>query len=154
MDPVLVPVLAVLGGACVVEKHFTLSRLGRGLDDPIALEPSAFRTMVDAIREAEAGPAGALARLEHDYGADRVRAARGSGRKVLAPSEKANYTRTNRSIHAVAGIQKGQRIEPSDVAILRTEKVLRPGLGPEHLERVIGAVARRPDPRGRGDPAG
>ena len=46
LDPVLVPVLAVLHGARVVEKHFTLSRAGAGLDDPIALEPAAFARMV------------------------------------------------------------------------------------------------------------
>jgi sialic acid synthase SpsE len=53
LDPVLVPVLAVLHGACCVEKHFTLSRGHGGLDDPIALEPSDFRRMVGAIRRAE-----------------------------------------------------------------------------------------------------
>ena len=154
MDPVLVPVLAVLGGACVVEKHFTLSRLGRGLDDPIALEPSAFRAMVDAIREAEAGPAGALARLEHDYGADRVRAAQGSGRKVLAPSEKANYTRTNRSIHAVARHPEGTAYR----ALRRGDPAHREGPPPGARPRVPRARHWRgcpaPDPRGRGDPTG
>jgi sialic acid synthase SpsE len=150
MDPVLVPVLALLHGACVVEKHFTLSRKGRGLDDPIALEPGDFRSMVDRIREAERAPAGAHARLEGEYGAERIRAARGSGVKELAPSEEANYARTNRSLHAVAAIPQGHRISASDVAILRTEKVLRPGLGPEHIDRVIGAVARRPIPPGEG----
>jgi sialic acid synthase SpsE len=150
LDPVLVPVLAVLHGACVVEKHFTLSRRGRGLDDPIALEPGAFRRMVARIREGEVDPARARARLDEEYGPDRVRAVQGTGLKELAPSERANYSRTNRSIHAVAAIAKGQRIEASDVAILRTEKVLRPGLGPEHMDRVVGATARRPVPAGEG----
>ncbi len=150
LDPVLVPVLAVLDGACVVEKHFALSRQGRGLDDPIALEPPVFRRMVDRIRDAEGDPGDALARLERDYGEDRVRAVRGTGVKELAASETANYTRTNRSIHAVAAIPEGHRIAGSDVALLRTEKVLRPGLGPEHLARVVGAVARRPIPAGEG----
>lgn len=150
LDPALVPVLAVLDGACVVEKHFTLSRQGRGLDDPIALEPDAFRRMVARIREAEADPARARARLDDEYGPDRVRAAQGTGLKELAPSERANYSRTNRSIHAVAAIAEGQRIGASDVAILRTEKILRPGLGPEHWDRVVGATARRPVPAGEG----
>lgn len=159
LDPVLVPVLSVLNGGCVVEKHFTLSREGRGLDDPIALEPAQFRTMVGRIREAEqelrqaaAAPerTQAWGRLEKEYGAERVRRAQGSGVKVLAPAELANYTRTNRSIHAVPAIRRGARISPRDVAVLRTEKVLRPGIDPEFLHLVIGTRARRPVPAGEG----
>lgn len=156
LDPVLVPVLAVRNGACVIEKHFTLSRQSPGLDDPIALEPAAFRRMVDRIREAEKegaeseGTKASRDRLEREYGADRVRAAQGTGVKSLAPSERANYSRTNRSIHAVAEIRKSALIGPADVAILRTEKVLRPGLGPEYLKRVIGAHTKRTIPAGEG----
>jgi sialic acid synthase SpsE len=154
LDPVLVPVLAVLNGACAIEKHFTLSHESAGLDDSIAMEPAAFRTMVERVREAEGGSASARAaaraRLEREYGADRVRATQGTGVKTLAPSERANYSRTNRSIHAVAEIPLGACIGPSDVAVLRTEKVLRPGLGPEYLKLVIGARTRRAIPAGEG----
>jgi sialic acid synthase SpsE len=151
LDPVLVPVLAVLHGALVVEKHFALSRVGQGLDDPIALEPSPFARMVRAIREAEAaGPADALHRLEKDYGAERVHRAIGSGVKELAPSERANYRRTNRSIHAVSDIRAGSLITADAVAVLRTEKVLRPGLGPEFLPVVTGRRASRAIPAGEG----
>jgi len=83
-------------------------------------------------------------------GADRVRAAMGTGVKELAPSERANYTRTNRSIHAVKQIPRGARIGAADVAVLRTEKTLRPGIGPEHMHLVVGAVARRAIPPGEG----
>ncbi|MBN1836453.1 MAG: N-acetylneuraminate synthase family protein, partial [Spirochaetales bacterium] len=41
-DPLLVPGLAVLQGASVVEKHIALRRRDGGLDDPIALEPEEF----------------------------------------------------------------------------------------------------------------
>jgi sialic acid synthase SpsE len=151
MDPILVPVAAVTCGACAVEKHFTLSRAGSGLDDPIALEPDAFKAMVRAIRDAEAaGPQAARAGLEWTYGAARVKAALGTGVKQLAPSERRNYARTNRSIHAVHDIPEGTTIGDSDVAVLRTEKVLRPGLGPEHLRLVTGARARRFIPAGEG----
>ncbi len=144
LDPALVPSLAVREGACAVEKHLTLSRDDPGLDDPIALEPSGFRQMVESIRAVEAeGPDRALARLERQFGRDRVEAVRGSGVKDLAPSERANYARTNRSLHAVREIPAGAVISETDVAVLRTEKVLRPGLGPEFLPLVIGAVTRR-----------
>lgn len=150
MDPRLVPVLSVLNGACVVEKHFTLSRAGHGLDDPIALEPADFRVMVEAIRAAEKDPAAARGDLERRFGAERVRRVEGDGVKRLAPAEAANYTRTNRSIHAVSEIRKGARITDKMVAVLRTEKKLRPGLGPEHLPTVIGARAARRIPAGEG----
>lgn len=151
LDPVLVPVLAAASGACVVEKHFTLTRAGAGLDDPIALEPDQYRKMVRRVREAEqAGPAAARAELDKEHGADRVRAVMGTGVKELAASERANYSRTNRSIHAVKQIPRGARIGPADIAVLRTEKTLRPGIGPEFVHLVVGAVARRAIPPGEG----
>jgi sialic acid synthase SpsE len=151
LDPVLVPVLAVVNGACCVEKHFTLSRAHAGLDDPIALEPREFRRMVDAIRRAESEEnAQVLARLRQDYGAARVAAVTGSGVKALAPAERVNYALTNRSIHARREIREGSTISESDVAVLRTEKVLRPGVGPEFLPLVIGATAKRLIPDGEG----
>ncbi len=151
LDPVLVPALAVLHGARVVEKHFALSRGGSGLDDPIALEPASFARMVRGIRETEAArPADALHRLEKEYGADRVRRVTGAGVKDLAPSERANYRRTNRSIHAIAEIPEGARITPDAIAVLRTEKVLRPGLGPEFLPVVTGRRAARTIAAGEG----
>jgi sialic acid synthase SpsE len=151
LDPLLVPSAAVLCGACVVGKHFTLSRTTDGLDDPIAVEPGDFARMVGAIRETEAaGPKRARARLERDYGAARVAAVLGSGVKELAPSERRNYGLTNRSVHALREIPEGAVIRESDVALLRTEKVLRPGVAPEHLAIIIGARARRRIPSGEG----
>jgi sialic acid synthase SpsE len=151
LDPVLVPALAVLHGACVIEKHFALSRAGSGLDDPIALDPADFRRMVAAVRRAEAErPEDALKRLRQDYGADRVRQVTGTGVKELAPSERANYHRTNRSIHAARAIPKGSIIGATDAAVLRTEKVLRTGLGPEFLPLVVGTAAKRDIPEGEG----
>ncbi|HVO39100.1 MAG TPA: N-acetylneuraminate synthase family protein [Spirochaetia bacterium] len=151
LDPVLVPQLAAVSGACAVEKHITISRSGSGLDDPIALEPDDFRRMARSVREAERlGPDAARAALEKEYGPDRVKAVMGSGVKELAPSERENYTRTNRSIHALRQIARGARIGAADVAILRTEKVLRPGIGPEFMHLAVGAVARRTIPPGEG----
>jgi sialic acid synthase SpsE len=150
MDPALVPVLAVLKGACCVEKHFTLSRGGKGLDDPIALDPEAFRRMTGRIRLAEGDIPSARSELEAEYGQERVRKVEGSGMKELAPSEKANYERTNRSIHALEEIPRGTVITAEMVAVLRTEKMLRPGLGPEFLEVVLGASAQRRIPAGEG----
>lgn len=48
-----VPVAAVALGACIIEKHFTLSRAVPGPDSAFSLEPDEFKTMVDAVRTAE-----------------------------------------------------------------------------------------------------
>src|ERR1700677_3178971 len=50
---IAVPVAAVALGACIVEKHLTLSRLAPGPDSAFSLEPHEFKEMVDAIRVAE-----------------------------------------------------------------------------------------------------
>jgi sialic acid synthase SpsE len=46
-------VAAVAMGACVVERHFTLSRELDSPDAPLSLEPSEFAEFVNAVREAE-----------------------------------------------------------------------------------------------------
>jgi N-acetylneuraminate synthase len=47
------PVAAVALGACIVEKHFTLSRSINGPDSTFSLEPDEFKAMVSAIRTVE-----------------------------------------------------------------------------------------------------
>jgi sialic acid synthase SpsE len=151
LDPELVPALGVSRGAAVVEKHFCLSREDPGLDDPIALPPPLFARMVRAVRRASAaGPEETLAAYRRDRGAALVDQVLGSGIKVLAPSERENYTRTNRSIHALRDIGEGEIIGPGDFAVLRTEKNLRPGLPPLWETKITGRKARNHIPSGQG----
>jgi sialic acid synthase SpsE len=141
LDPVLVPVLAVATGACMIEKHITLSRSGDGLDDPVALPPDLFTKMANAVREAE-GKDGetVIAETSERYGKERILEVFGTGKKELAPAERANYGRTNRSLHYLRNMKKGERIGADDVAILRTEKILTPGISPEFIDTVTGAI--------------
>jgi len=151
LDPELVPALAVSQGAALIEKHFCLSRDDPGLDDPIALPPPLFARMVAAIRHAVAlGPEETIASMNRDRGAALVEAVLGSGVKTLAPSEQENYTRTNRSIHAMRDIQPGETITANDFAVLRTEKILRPGLAPSWAANLCGRKARQFIPAGEG----
>jgi sialic acid synthase SpsE len=150
-DPVLVPALATALGASVVEKHFTLSNAGAGLDDPIALTPAAFRKMTEALAAlAGKGLAETVDALCDTRKREEVEAILGDGVKRLAPSERGNYERTRRSLHALRDIRAGEVIQAADLAPLRTEKVLRVGLGPEFLGAVIGRVARVDIPSGEG----
>jgi sialic acid synthase SpsE len=123
LDPTLIPTLAVAMGAVMLEKHITLSRTTSGLDDPVALEPHHFAAMVTAVRQTEA--------------------ALGDGAKRLAPSEKENYPRTNRSLHYMRDIKVGTVLEAGDIGVLRTEKVLSVGLSPEFLDKILGSRLTR-----------
>jgi len=49
---IAVPVAAVVLGACIIEKHFTLSRKVPSPDSAFSLEPDEFREMVQAVRTA------------------------------------------------------------------------------------------------------
>jgi sialic acid synthase SpsE len=107
--------------------------------------------MVRSIRRAQKTSAeDTMAALESEYGIERVEAALGDGIKRLAPSEAANYRRTNRSVHALRDIGRGEIFDEANLAVLRTEKVLKPGLDPELLPVVLGRVARRDVPSGEG----
>lgn len=151
LDPVLVPVLAAACGAVVIEKHITLSRDDPGLDDPVALDPAGFALMVREVRAVEGMTKDAVvAMMGSRYGMERVRNILGSGKKELAPSEKANYVRTNRTIHYLRDLRSGHLIAEGDIALLRTEKVLTPGLPPEFLETVLGATLTRDVGNGAG----
>ncbi|MFW5995573.1 MAG: N-acetylneuraminate synthase family protein [Spirochaetia bacterium] len=142
LDPLAVPLTAAALGAHSLEKHVTLNREGEGLDDPIALPPNEFRTMVTAVRELagafEDSPENAerIAAVSRRLGKDKVTAIIGDGVKRLAPSERDSYGLTNRSLHAVRDMSAGERLKLEDIAIVRTERNLRPGLDPRHLDVV------------------
>ncbi|GAB6091292.1 N-acetylneuraminate synthase family protein [Spirochaeta dissipatitropha] len=151
LDPVLVPLLSAAMGASIVEKHICLSHTDPGLDDPIALEPRQFSEMVRGLRFAEEeGPDAALQKARTVYGSETVDAVLGTGQKLLAGSEQANYGRTNRSIHALRDLQAGSRLKPDDFAVLRTEKILHPGIPPQYAETLVGVRLSRTVDAGQG----
>jgi sialic acid synthase SpsE len=151
LDPRLVPVLAVACGARAVEKHFCLSRSDSGLDDPIALPPDAFAEMCAAIRRAQGQDSETVVRESaREYSVEKVSLVLGDGVKRLSASEAQNYSRTNRSIHALRDIRQGEPIGSENCAVLRTEKILRPGMPPCMLEKITGRAARRFIPAGQG----
>lgn len=112
-------VVAVALGACVVEKHYTLSRDQEGPDHPFALEPHELTDMVTAIREAEASL--------------------GVSVKRVTEAETEMYALGRRSLVAARDIADGAILTRDDIAIKR------PGTGvPVHeLEHVVGRRAAR-----------
>lgn len=114
-----VPVVSVALGACIVEKHMTLSRKNRGPDSSFSMEPDEFKAMVDAIRVSEK----ALGRVSYE----------------VAPSEKRSRV-FRRSIFAAKDIEAGESFTAENVRVIRPAH----GLHPRHLEQILGCVARVP----------
>jgi len=162
LDPVLVPALTMMLGGAIIEKHFCLSNETDGLDDPIALNPADFKRMVDSVRQVEQCIAdeilpispiamqSVLQKIEIPINLSRIERILGDGIKRLAPSELANYGRTNRSIHARRTITAGEIFTADNIVIVRTEKVLRPGLHPRYLPHIIGKTVKRTIDDGQG----
>lgn len=113
-----VPVAAVAMGACIVEKHITLSRSLKGPDSAFSLEPNEFQTMVEAVRTTE------KALGEVYFGAS----AREQSTRVL-----------RRSLFVVEAVRRG---EPFSLGNVRS---IRPGHGlhTRHLPQILGQRAAR-----------
>jgi N-acetylneuraminate synthase len=84
-----VPVAAVALGACIIEKHLTLSRAAGGPDSGFSLEPEEFKAMVKAVREAEQARGEVRYTLTEEEEASRVFRRSLCGRDVLAVNHSA-----------------------------------------------------------------
>ncbi|GMO47360.1 MAG: N-acetylneuraminate synthase family protein [Termitinemataceae bacterium] len=151
LDPIIVPVLSLACGGAAIEKHFCLSRKDEGLDDKIALDPKDFSKMCSALKTVQNKTGSEIIDdMRCEYGGDFVNAVLGDGVKRLAPCEEQNYTRTNRSIHALHEIKKGEVFTTENLSILRSEKVLRPGMAPIFYENILGCTASKDIPCAQG----
>jgi pseudaminic acid synthase len=120
---IAVPVAAVVLGACIIEKHFTLSRKVSGPDSAFSLEPHEFKEMVDAIRTAEK----ALGEVSYEI------------------TEKQKESRAfRRSLFVVKNIKKGEEFTEENV------RSIRPGLGlpPKYYDILLGKRVSRDVERG------
>ena len=113
-----VPVAAVALGACILEKHLTLSRDLKGPDSEFSLDPTEFRNLVQAVRNAE----------------------QSLGTIYFGVSGREEATRRfRRSLFVVADIQRGEIFTPETVRSIRPAQ----GLHPRHLPEVLGRRAAR-----------
>ena len=120
---IAVPVAAVALGACLIEKHLTLSRDVPGPDSAFSLEPDEFRQMVAAVRVAES----ALGDVNYEPTQNELSS------KVF-----------RRSLFVVKDVKAGDVFTPDNV------RSIRPGYGllPRHLPTILGAKASKDIPRG------
>jgi pseudaminic acid synthase len=118
-----VPIAAVTLGACIVEKHFTLSRSVPGPDSVFSLEPHEFKAMVDAIRIAEK----ALGKVH--YGVN---------------EQEAKSRVFRRSLFVVRNVKAGEVFTEENVRSIRPGH----GLHPRHLSQILGCHATADVERG------
>ena len=112
-----VAVASVALGACVIEKHVTLSRDEKGPDSEFSLEPQELSSLcVDAKK---------------------AWSALGQAGYERKPAEKPNLV-FRRSIYVVKNIKAGEKFTKENI------RRIRPGFGlpPKHYEQLIGKVAR------------
>lgn len=148
LNPVLVPVLSIAEGGTIIEKHITLSKKTLGLDDPVALETEEFALMVHEVHQSEAtlrhygkelGRKRIIEQMSEQFGKEKVCAVLGDGIKKLAKAETQNYGRTNRSLHFMHDLKAGDFVSKNDIGVLRTEKVLTPGISPKFFDVILGS---------------
>ena len=118
-----ISVAAVALGACIIEKHLTLSRDDGGPDAAFSLEPNELKAMVAGCHEAFA--------------------ARGNGR-LERPETEAGQAVFRRSLYVVEKIAAGESFTSRNV------RSIRPGYGlpPKQLGQILGRTAARDLERG------
>jgi N-acetylneuraminate synthase len=113
---IAVPVAAVALGACIVEKHFTLSRGLTGPDSEFSLEPHEFAAMVNASRTAE----------------------HALGKANYSVSEREARSRVfRRSLFVVRDVKAGEIFTTQNVRSIRPSH----GMHPRHSEEIWGRKA-------------
>lgn len=114
-----IPIAAVVLGAEVIEKHFTLDRQMEGPDHKASLEPEQLRAMVKAIRNVEK--------------------AMGTGEKKPTESEIANKVVARKSIIAARDIKKGEIFTEENLTTKRPGN----GISPMNWYKILGTMAMR-----------
>jgi pseudaminic acid synthase len=119
----VLPVIAVAMGACIIEKHLTLSRSLPGPDNSFSLEPHEFKAMVDAVRAAEK----AIGEVSY----------------AVTQHESASSV-FRRSLFVVKDMRSGDIFDEENV------RSIRPGYGlhTRRLREIVGKACSRDIPRG------
>jgi sialic acid synthase SpsE len=116
---ILAPTIAAAVGACIVEKHITLSRAMKGTDHAGSLEPDGLHRVVRYIRY--------------------IPVMLGDGKKDILPAELPSRKKLARSVVPIRPIKKGEKIT------IRMLGLKSPGTGltARHMFDLVGKRAAR-----------
>lgn len=114
---ITVPAYAVIMGAEVIEKHFTLDRTMEGPDHPFALEPGELKKMIEYIKEAELS----LIRHESEY----------------TPSEQ-SFSKARRSVVSKVDLKKGDILTVDNITTMRP--LLEDSIPAMDYELILGKI--------------
>jgi sialic acid synthase SpsE len=103
-------------GACVIEKHFTLSRADGGVDSAFSIEPGELKLLVEESERAF------LSLGTIQYG-------------IQEKEQKS--LRFKRSVYVVKDIETGERFDSTNIRIIRPGD----GLPPKYFDILLGKVA-------------
>ncbi len=109
---------AVAVGACVIERHFTVSRDMEGPDHSASLEPTGLEKLIRDIRNVEQS--------------------RGTPRRYITRGEYNNRVSLAKSLTATRAIESGDVIQREDL----TAKSPAKGISPQELYTVVGKRAQ------------
>ena len=111
----IIPAFAVIMGANVIEKHFTINRKMKGPDHPFSLEPNELKQMVENIRKSEKSM--------------------GSGIKKPTKKEIKKEKLIRRGIVATKNLKKGEKITLSNIS---TKRVGAGAILPKYYKKILG----------------
>jgi sialic acid synthase SpsE len=117
---------AVALGARVIEKHFTDDNNREGPDHKFAMDPNAWRDMVQNTRQLER--------------------ALGSADKFVAGNEQQTVIVQRRCLRAASDLKAGEVLTREKIAVLRP--TAQGAIEPYEIEKVIGTVILHDKPRG------
>jgi N-acetylneuraminate synthase len=104
-------------GACVIEKHFTLSRQDGGGDSAFSIEPNELKLLVEE--------------------SERAWKALGQVKFEVLDAENASL-QFKRSLYVVEDIKEGEKFTPENTRVIRPGD----GLPPKYYENILGKTAK------------
>tara|TARA_B110000008_G_C16941468_1_gene552634 strand:+ start:405 stop:1394 length:990 start_codon:yes stop_codon:yes gene_type:complete len=115
-----IPVLSVLYGAQIIEKHFTLdNNFSNFRDHKLALNPEDMKNMVQIIRNLET--------------------IKGNGADIVSKEERVNYKILRRSYYFKKNLKKGNEVSDNDLKYVRPYS----SIGSSNIGLIIGKKLKK-----------